>query len=947
MAKRRVLRSRKKSRGKRNRSKNTLRRKRTKRKNTLRRKSVKRTLRRKSVKRKNTLKRKKLLKKFRGGSPGEKEQEQQLAAPGRAGVVEEDDRVKIVAAAQEGNADELRKLLGGVTSEYAAQAANAADSGGGHTPAIILAAKGGYNEALRVLQEFGAHLDTEDAEGNTALHWAAIEGLTEIARITKCWSTRAKENNEGKTALDIAQKKGRRDIVERLKERDTNKDNTKIEAAVRGNLSTMKEIAESITHVSSENYFANGWGRRRKQWDGYFDNLWLWMEKRILKQDTSDKLELRLDEVLCNSIRELGETPPPPENCAEDEKPVDEKRYFLGPLKYYTVTWSKGKLPSPDAEPGAEPSDKGPSPDAEPGAEPSDKGPSPDAEPSDKGPCLTVYRRFQHFRQLRDKLFSFELLGSKNRQLYPLEKKDGPHRQKQIESFLGYLSSRAKIHPTSGEEGSKSNPDEFYVYNFLTNRNFGERSAHDREQRNTVGELERALARYFDLAVWGDTIRAERKRHSSALAAPSLDLAADSELTEAGKTEDDELLKLRHYQPPQRPPSHMQEEAKEAVAVLLGMGINPNIRNENDGEGDGWDPSILGLSARYGRSDIMEMLLMRLEPRADVDLKRDSKAHEGCGSGGDNDGRDWTPLMEAAANSHHECVKILINARADITLKNGKENTAFDVALAYSEGAQAQKVQVELAKAADGHRELAKVGGGDYENINSTELVNAVRDDSGEGVRRLLKNFHVDTKTPGDHSPVLEIAAKGGHNNALRVLVKEGAYLEAKDIDKRTALISAAAAGNLEALKVLRDAGANLDAKDISDYTALMVSVREQKADCVEYLLKEGADVNLTDHSDRSALWHAADRAVEGRGSVAGEIVQKLIQRGADVDDAIYRGERDYYSGLKEILQEHKKQVAQDRREASDTVTANLESADRSPSETLAETGAKAEPEPA
>ena len=153
MAKRRVLRSRKKSRGKRNRSKNTLRIKRSKRKNTLR---------IKHSKRKNT--RKKIQK--RGGGAGEKEPTQAE----RAAELSETERKK-----------KETELLG--------------------------AASTGDFQTMELLLKEGVSTDAQDGDGNTALHLAAANDQLECAQLLVAPNLEVdltKKNEKGKTALDIA-----------------------------------------------------------------------------------------------------------------------------------------------------------------------------------------------------------------------------------------------------------------------------------------------------------------------------------------------------------------------------------------------------------------------------------------------------------------------------------------------------------------------------------------------------------------------------------------------------------------------------------------------------------------------------------------------------------------------------------------------------------------------
>ena len=68
---------------------------------------------------------------------------------------------------------------------------------------------------------------------------------------------------------------------------------------------------------------------------------------------------------------------------------------------------------------------------------------------------------------------------------------------------------------------------------------------------------------------------------------------------------------------------------------------------------------------------------------------------------------------------------------------------------------------------------------------------------------------------------VLE-AAKSGETAEVERLLKEGADPEAKDGEGRPALYLAAWKGHLDALKLLRKHGATLDATDSPGHTTLM-----------------------------------------------------------------------------------------------------------------------------
>ena len=83
-----------------------------------------------------------------------------------------------------------------------------------------------------------------------------------------------------------------------------------------------------------------------------------------------------------------------------------------------------------------------------------------------------------------------------------------------------------------------------------------------------------------------------------------------------------------------------------------------------------------------------------------------------------------------------------------------------------------------------------------------------------------------------------------------------------------TPLWVATYAGHEQCVKILLENGASLEAK--SPETPLFVAAREGKIRCLQYLIEHGANVNVIDKSGQTPL-HAA--AFENRAPVAKELV--------------------------------------------------------------------------
>jgi len=103
-------------------------------------------------------------------------------------------------------------------------------------------------------------------------------------------------------------------------------------------------------------------------------------------------------------------------------------------------------------------------------------------------------------------------------------------------------------------------------------------------------------------------------------------------------------------------------------------------------------------------------------------------------------------------------------------------------------------------------------------------------------------------------------AAQDGNTKALVLFLGAGIAVNAKSsfLDQNTALMLAALNGNAGAVKLLLKKGAFIDAKNKSSQNALMLAAKKGHAETVEVLVKNGAKVNETDNAGKTPLIHAA-----------------------------------------------------------------------------------------
>jgi hypothetical protein len=115
----------------------------------------------------------------------------------------------------------------------------------------------------------------------------------------------------------------------------------------------------------------------------------------------------------------------------------------------------------------------------------------------------------------------------------------------------------------------------------------------------------------------------------------------------------------------------------------------------------------------------------------------------------------------------------------------------------------------------------------------------------------------LQSKTP------LIVSAEGGDEATARLLLDEGASIEAKDNNLQTALLLAAMNGHSTMVRLLIDQGANKEATDGKGWTALHVAAGNGHETTVRLLIDRGANKEAIDGKRRTALHLAAENGHE------------------------------------------------------------------------------------
>ena len=275
-----------------------------------------------------------------------------------------------------------------------------------------------------------------------------------------------------------------------------------------------------------------------------------------------------------------------------------------------------------------------------------------------------------------------------------------------------------------------------------------------------------------------------------------------------------------------------------------------------------------------------------------------------------------TALMEAIKGAHWACVKILIEAGADVNTPDIEDNKPLIVALEKRTGHGCMCANKLLEAGANvkttnfygetawhlaveyGLDEVLRtfiLAGADVNCTDKTHdapLVKFVRRNEVKSVMILIElGANVNVRAL-DGQPVIMEAVKLGNLHTLTMLIDAGADVNATHNYKSTVLMKAAQGGHDSCVELLLESGAKVNERHNNGTTALMNACKtamyqgaheEQRLRCVKLLLKAGANVNMRTIHGHSAIIHAAEN-----DSTA--IVAELIRAGADVNAATNQG---------------------------------------------------------
>jgi ankyrin repeat protein len=276
------------------------------------------------------------------------------------------------------------------------------------------------------------------------------------------------------------------------------------------------------------------------------------------------------------------------------------------------------------------------------------------------------------------------------------------------------------------------------------------------------------------------------------------------------------------------------------ASLIAGGSVNVNARVANDLQ----RCSLLWLAAKLGRAEIVTLLL-------DAGARIDDF----------NDQRE-TPCHAAVRFGHCRVVEQLIVRRANLSLRDRRENRPVDIAIELGDAA-VMAVFIALAPL-------------DGETVCNAAVVSV----------NFIHQFFTQCDGPYDLRTIrgasgctpLHIAARRTGTDVVTKLIEIGVDIDACDTEGRTCTFEAVVSNNVDALRCFIAAGANVDIPDDEGDTPLHLTVYTVYTGyCAFELLGAGADVHARNRAGQSACFVAAKQ-----GPVLA--MRAMLAFGADFD---------------------------------------------------------------
>lgn len=214
-------------------------------------------------------------------------------------------------------------------------------------------------------------------------------------------------------------------------------------------------------------------------------------------------------------------------------------------------------------------------------------------------------------------------------------------------------------------------------------------------------------------------------------------------------------------------------------------------------------------------------------------------------------GNQESPLHVAAKEGNVEIIKLLIDKGADLNAKGLKYQTPLHMACPKDEvdimfsgphGGLLKDLMEDIV--GNGANQEAEKDRKKPTKGTSVEAMKLLIDSGADLEAKCLLKF--SEYGYNSYQTALHIVSEDGHPEFVKLLIDNGANVNARDMDEsngRTPLHDACDKGHVDVVKILLDHGASLEAKDPMECTALHCATASNSLELVKLLLDRGANV--------------------------------------------------------------------------------------------------------
>ena len=146
-----------------------------------------------------------------------------------------------------------------------------------------------------------------------------------------------------------------------------------------------------------------------------------------------------------------------------------------------------------------------------------------------------------------------------------------------------------------------------------------------------------------------------------------------------------------------------------------------------------------------------------------------------------------------------------------------------------------------------------------------------------QAMRLLLEQGADINARKGNQFTPLHGAAYNGHDEVARLLLEKGADINAREEDQWTPLHLAAQNGHDQVARLLLGQGADINARTNKQYTPLHWAAQKGHDEVARVLLEQGADINARTGDQATPLHNAAFNGHD-------EVARLLLEQGADIN---------------------------------------------------------------